>query len=154
MARTCPRRRTESGYTLVEVVIAMLLTSVMVTSVFSVALTAKSGGGKGERSLMATQGAKQISNLLKNFVTGDTATTITYPPGVAANGWGLTGVNGITDTCPDASTNCWALAPGTHTLAGVFPAAFEAAPYSARVTYFVAGGSPPNVIVTATWTEP
>lgn len=132
----------------------MLLTSVMVTSVFSVALTAKSGGGKGERALMATQGAKQIANLLKNFVTGDTATSLSYPPGVAANGWGLTGVNGIVDACPDASTICWALAPGTHTLTGVLSTTFEAAPYNARVSYFVAAGSPPNVIVTATWTEP
>lgn len=154
MARACRRRPTEAGYTLVEVVIAMLLTAIMVTSVFSVSLTAKQGGGKGGRKLLASQGAKQIANQLRNFVTGDTSVSLANPPGSAFGGWGLTGVGGITDNCPGGGTSCWALQNGTHTLTGVLPAAFEAAPFNARVSYYVTNTNPPSVTITTTWTEP
>ena len=53
------RPRGRAGYTLVEVVLAMLLTTVIVTSVFSVALTTKGGGGKAERKLKAAAGARR-----------------------------------------------------------------------------------------------
>jgi prepilin-type N-terminal cleavage/methylation domain-containing protein len=158
MARKSPLRLTDDGYTLVEVVIAMLLVSIMVTSVFSVALTAKQGGGKGVRKLLAAQGAKQVSGVLKNFVTGDETTTMIAGPG-GGNGWAMS--NGVvTAACPGGGTNCYAMASGTHTLTGVLPAWFEAAPYNARVRYFVnnsvtINGRPmPNVTITTDWTEP
>ena len=52
------------GFSLVEVMVAMLLTSIMVTSVFSVALTVKTGGNKGERKIKAAAGARQVAAML------------------------------------------------------------------------------------------
>lgn len=159
------RLRSSAGYTLVEVMVAMLLTSIMVTSVFSVALTVKTGGSKSERKLKAAAGARQISAMLKNYVTGETGTASTTNgngtiagPGVGANNWSITG-NGIVDACPGGGSSCYALAQGTHTLTGVL-GTFENAPYNARVSYFVdattlVNGRPvPAVSITTTWTDP
>lgn len=134
----------------------MLLTSIMVTSVFSVALTVKTGGSKGERKMKAAAGARQVAAMLKNFVTGDPASTVIPGPGLGANKWSMDG-GGVDDT---SCVNCYALAPGSHTLTGILPGAFEAAPFNARVTYFVTetntvNGRPvPSVSITATWTDP
>ncbi len=155
----------QSGYTLVEVMVAMLLTSIMVTSVFSVALTVKTVGGKGERKIKAVAGARQVASLLKNYVTGETGAVSTGAPGIAGpcagavNNWSMT-CNGITDACPGGGSACYALAPGLHTLTGVLPATFEAPPYNARVSYVVTvtatvNGRPvPSVSITTTWTDP
>ncbi|MEQ1919062.1 MAG: prepilin-type N-terminal cleavage/methylation domain-containing protein, partial [Elusimicrobiota bacterium] len=75
-----PRLASEEGYTLVEVMVAMLLTSIMVTSVFSVALTVKTGGSKGESKMKAAAMSRQISAILKNYVTGETGTASTSAP--------------------------------------------------------------------------
>ena len=161
------RATAEGGYTLVEVMVAMLLTSIMVTSVFSVALTVKTGGSKGERKIKAAAGARQIAALLKNYVTAETGTastgfaagTLAGPCGGAVNNWSLT-CNGVVDTCPDATNTCYALMQGTHTLTGVLGTAFEGSPWNARVTYFVdattlVNGRPvPAVSITSTWTDP
>lgn len=70
------RRRTDrsrprtGGYTLVEVVVALLISAIMVTSVFSVAITAKQSGGKSDRHLIATQTSRLVTSTLRNFVTG------------------------------------------------------------------------------------
>lgn len=163
--RAAPR---SAGYTLVEIMIAMLLTSIMVTSVFSVVLTVKTGGQKEENKIKAAVGTRYVSALLKNYVTAETGgsgTSIIAGPCASnpVNNWSIT-CNGVVDTCPVASSgapnNCYALAPGSHSLTGILPAAFEATPYSARVVYFVTtadtiGGRPiPHVSVTAQWTEP
>ena len=173
MARAFPYRRTEprpdrggaaeGGYTLVEVMVAMLLTSIMVTSVFSVALTVKTGGSKGERKIKAAAGARQIAAILKNYVTGETGAASTVlipgPCGAAVNNWSIT-CGTVVDSCPGGGSTCYALAQGTHTLTGVLDAAFEAAPYNARVTYFVdattlVNGRPvPAVSITTNWTDP
>lgn len=146
----------------------MLLTSIMVTSVFSVALTVKTGGSKGERKVKAAAGARQISAILKNFVTGDpTNTTIPGPNASGTNKWSLDGMPGagVAVTIDDTScTNCYALTAGSHTLTGVLPATFEAAPFNARVIYFVTNTDTitdgvntrpiPSVSITTTWTDP
>lgn len=140
----------------------MLLTSVMVTSVFSVALTAKTGGTKSDRKIKAAAGARQIAAVLKNFVTGDPASTLIAGPNAGgANKWSLDGLGTIDDT---SCVNCYALAAGSHTLTGVLPATFEAAPFNARVTYFVSYTDTitdgvntrpvPSVSITSTWTDP
>jgi prepilin-type N-terminal cleavage/methylation domain-containing protein len=140
----------DGGYTLVEVMVAMLLTSIMVTAVFSVTLTAKTGGAKGERKLMASAGASQVAAQLKNFVRGDSVGVVIRGPGTGANSWSMTG-GSIVDSCGD----CYALTPGLHTLTGVLPAAFEAPPYNARVSYTVTMvGSIPSVSITTVWTDP
>lgn len=154
--------RGDAGYTLVEVMVAMLLTSIMVTSVFSVALTVKTGGNKGESKIKAAAGARMVAALLKNYVTAETgavSTTVIPGPCVgAANNWSIS-CNGIVDACPGGGgSDCYALAPGTHTLTGVM-GDFELPPpagKNARVTYHVpvtAPGSPPAVTITTTWTE-
>jgi len=157
--------RGDAGYTLVEVMVAMLLTSIMVTSVFSVALTVKTGGGKGESKIKAAAGAKMVAALLKNYVTAEDGTVSTTqipgPCAAAANNWSIS-CNGIVDACPGGGSNCYALAQGTHTLTGVM-GDFEQPPpvgRSARVSYFVdasvtVNGRPvPAVSITTTWTDP
>ncbi|MCM2303241.1 MAG: prepilin-type N-terminal cleavage/methylation domain-containing protein [Elusimicrobia bacterium] len=156
--------RGDAGYTLVEVMVAMLLTSIMVTSVFSVALTVKTGGNKGESKIKAAAGARMVAALLKNYVTAEAGTaSTTLIPGPcqgAANNWSIS-CNGIVDACPGGGSNCYALAQGTHTLTGVM-GDFEAAPpvgKSARVSYFVdattlVNGRPvPVVTITTNWTD-
>ena len=136
----------------------MLLTSIMVTSVFSVTLTVKTGGSKGERKLKAAAATKQIATQLKNYVTGDPLSTTILGPGTggAAASWSMdTGL--INDT---SCVNCYALTPGSHTLTGVMPQSFEDPPYNARVTYFISttdtvNGRPvPSVSITTTWDDP
>lgn len=154
--------RRDAGYTLVEVMVAMLLTTIMVTSVFSVALTVKTGGNKGESKIKAAAGARMVAALLKNYVTGDPASAVIPGPGTGANSWSMTG-NGIVDACgcPSCTANCYALAHGTHSLTGVM-GDFEQPPplgKNARVSYFVdantlVGGRPvPAVTITTTWTD-
>lgn len=180
MARRRLRRRTDarSGYTLVEVVIATLLTAVMVTSVFSVALTSKQGGGKSERKLIASQAAKRMSAGLKNFVTGCSCDAVT---GACGADCGLAGFEGPTpragvaswymndpanpnpdNRIVDSRGDVWALADGVHTITGpgAIPAWFQAAPYNGRVVYTVdnsviVNGRPvPRVTMDVQWTEP
>lgn len=165
------RRGGPAGYTLVEVIVAMLISCIMVTAMFSVALTQKAGSGKSDRRILANQGAAQITAMLKGFVTGcgcDPSTgvcsntngdcTMLTGPNTANAGvatWYMNG-GGITDSMG----NVYALTYGAHTLTGVLPAAFEAAPYNARVVYTVSNtqtvnGRPvPQVVVNVNWTEP
>lgn len=165
LRRTRSPRRYSSGYTLIEVMVAMLLTSVMVTSVFSVALTVKTGGNKGERKMKAAAGARLVASQLKNFVTGDPANTVIPGPGTGTNKWSMTGGT-VTDACActACAANCYALAPGSHTLTGILNATFEGAPFNARVIYFVTATDTitdgvntrpiPSVSITTTWTDP
>ena len=129
------RRRWRAGYTLVEVVVGMLITSVIVTSVFSAAITAKSSAGKNDRRLIASAAARNLSAMLKRYVTGcdcDVATgacsTAPGPgecpvndaaagafrgpnPGNGVNQFSLTDLtvppNGVRDSC---DANCGAAA--------------------------------------------
>ncbi len=136
--------------------VAMLLTSIMVTSVFSVALSAKTGGAKGDRKIMAAAGARLVSELLKNYVTGSTLDPVGPGPG---GNWSLDGVSGDTGVINDQScVDCYALtlSPPDHILTGVLPAAFEAVPYNARVQYTVidSGNGIRQVNITTNWVEP
>lgn len=173
-------RRTDrrAGYTLVEVVIATLLTAVMVTSVFSVALTSKQGGGKADRKLVASQAAKKMTAQLKNFVTGCSCDATsgacgadcglagflgpTPRPGVAS--WYLNDPNNanLQNRIYDSRGDVWALASGVHNVTGpgALPAWFQNAPYNGYVTYsvdnsVVVNGRPvPRVTLDVVWTEP
>lgn len=68
------------GYTLVEVIMSILLTSVLVSAVFSVALSAKSGGGKADRKLLGAQAVAAMTDALKGYVTGDSNNTMVNGP--------------------------------------------------------------------------
>ena len=161
LRRLTKRRRAAqaaTGYTLIEVAVGMLITAFMVTSVFSVALTGKSSGAINDRKLLGAAGVRQVSAKLRNYVTGDNidAPGFNLPgPGNGADSWSMTS-DGVVDSCG----NCYALSSGLHTLTGVLPSWFEAAPYGARVSYTVdntvlAGGRPvPSVVITAVWVDP
>lgn len=152
------------GYTLVEVVVAMLLMAIMVSSVFSLALSSRQAGGKSERRMEAARITKEVTGLLKNYVTGDPTTTLIAGPNAnnPANTWSLddpTRVPPVTDTCTCGGPNPYALAPGTHTIAGLLPLWFSGPPYNATLKYYVGSetidGSPaPQINVTVDWTEP
>lgn len=137
----------------------MLLTAIMVTSLFSVTLSAKTGGKKGERKFQAMVAARQVSSRLRNYVTADLNATKPKGPGTGTNPWSMTS-GGITDTvssacAPFANPNCYALADGIHTLTGVM-GAFELPPYNARVKYSVstAANNLKTVTITTNWDEP
>lgn len=150
----------------------MLLSAIMVSSVFSVALTAKQSGGKGERKMLAGQVTKQMIGTLKNFQTSDysTAQVATWGPNAnnGANRWSLED-NTVTPPidCVAAGhpANEYALryvgAGTTHTVTGILPAWFEAAPFNATLKYYVNGSRTasdgkviPQINVTVDWTEP
>lgn len=139
----------------------MLLTAIMVSAVFSVALSSKKSGAKSERRLVAAQASRELSGVLKNFVTGDPNDSIIGGPGGVI--WTMDGAFSGPPASDDTScVNCYALSPGSHTITGFLPGWFEAAPYNATLTYFVAysqaysvaNGTVPWVNVTIDWQEP
>lgn len=151
----------------------MLISCIMVTAMFGVALTSKQGTGKSDRHLIASQAARQVTSQLRAYVTGcgcnvasgvcsavaNDCTMLTGPNtsrvGVATWYFNSPGA-GIFDSRGDV----YALASGAHSISGLLPAWFEAAPYNARVVYTVSviqtiGGRPvPQVDATVNWTEP
>ena len=149
--------------TMVEVIVAVLVSSFMVTSLVSVALTARIDDARSERKILAVVGLREVSSMLANFVTADTGVATIRGPGGGPGGWSMTsgpiidhfgGVGGC-----GAPRNDYALAIGDHCLTGVLET-FEAPPYNARVVYRVnnaeiVNGSPlPAVTLTIAWTEP
>lgn len=177
-----PRRHGAAGYTLVELIVAMLISCVMVTAVMGVAITAKqSGGSKNMRRMLADQAIAQLSGQLKGYVTAcgcspqtgacpaPACTTILGPHATNGNGvntWYLHSDNTAADPIQDSMGDKYALTCGNHVLKGVVPS-IEAAPYNGKITYSVwwPPGSPtcpalpgavgaPIVTFTASWTEP
>lgn len=147
-----------SGYSLVEVVVAMLISCIMVTAVMGVAVTSKQGSAKTMHRMLFNQGIAQLSAEVKQYVTGcgcikstgacpaPQCTTILGPntnnAGVAT--WYLNGAPGpgATGRLIDSQGPVWALACGVHTITGVFPtapasAALEAPPYNGTIQYTV-----------------
>ncbi len=165
-------RRDGLGYTLVEVIVAMLISCIMVTAMFSVALTQKAGSGKSDRKMLANQGMSQVSAMLKGYVTGcgcDPNTGVCngggdcdtlLGPNKANGGVATWYLNGSGGNISDSMGNVYALTYGVHTLTGVLPGWLEAAPYNARVSYTVSqaqlvNGRPvPQVVMSVNWTEP
>jgi type II secretory pathway pseudopilin PulG len=146
-----------SGYTLVELVISMFVTGIVVAAVLSVALSSKKGSGKHDRKLIASELSRGLTTMLRTYVTADPTTTIIPGPGSGLNRWSMDSppINDL--SCVD----CYALSPGSHPLSGFLPGWFEASPYNAQITYFVAypqaysvaNGTVPLVNVTLNWTD-
>lgn len=162
-----------------EVVVSLLLSAIMVSSVMSVALTAKVSSGKADRKTLCSQEARRLSGDLKGFVTSyyDYNTNAFLPvaqmgaiagpalpgsPGAASWQWasmpGPNGVN-VVDSC-NGSPPCYALSLGVHQLTNYLPGWMEGAPYNARAQYTVSGGVgtgqlyAPSVDVSVTWDDP
>jgi prepilin-type N-terminal cleavage/methylation domain-containing protein len=158
-----PRLSTAPGYTLVEVVVAMLISCVMMTAVMGVAVTAKQGGGQQAHRMMFNQGIAQLSAQVKEYVTAcgcSAATGGTCPspgcadPGISGpnTGPGITGVNqwylqdtsvnpGIYDfdgppNAGGVARATWALSCGDHYITGIVPA-LEVPPYQGYIHYQV-----------------
>ncbi len=145
----------DAGSSFLEVVIAMLLVAVMASSVFSVALTAMSGGGQTMREFVADQASRQLSQTLKNYVTGDPTNTWIKGPGGGPNAWSMDNPTaGIDDT---SCVNCYALLNGTHPITGYMPSWFEST-YTGELSYWVdypyGASKGPIVVITVKWDEP
>lgn len=162
------------GFTLIEVVVSVLLTAVMVSAVFTVALSVKTGGGKADRKLLAGQAERALSATLKGYVTSDntaTNTVIAGPNACARTGCGTPGPTswnihtpGVqTDSLGDVYALTAAPVGSEHVLTCVAAPGADAAcfvpkvlrdpPFNGTIKYSVVG-SPPQVIVTVNWTEP
>ncbi|HEX4048634.1 MAG TPA: prepilin-type N-terminal cleavage/methylation domain-containing protein [Elusimicrobiota bacterium] len=174
--RLAPSAR--AGYTLVEVIVAMLISCIMVTAVMGVAVTSKEGSGKAMHHLMFNQGIAQLSAEVKQYVTACGCTKAGACPApnctevlgpntnnAGVGTWYLNGAPGAAGNLVDSMGNVWALACGAHTITGVVPT-LEAAPYNGSITYTVSypvsgtcAGTPtatdaPAVSFAANWTEP
>jgi prepilin-type N-terminal cleavage/methylation domain-containing protein len=107
--------RARRGYTLVEVVVAMLLAAVMITSVFTVALSNKRSNLKQDSQAMAQASSQSVLKMLSAYVTADwTQSVVPGPNSRGTNSWSLDGDDYEDVTRPGA----WALAPGSHTIKG------------------------------------
>jgi hypothetical protein len=123
----------------------MMLMMVIVSSVFSVALSTKQSGGRSERKLAATQVSKELTSLLKSYVSDPTARGGGEPisgPNAnnALNRWSIedaTQSPAVACVHDSLAANHYALAAGTHSVTGVLPAWFAAPPYSATLAYYV-----------------
>ena len=162
----------DRGFTLVEVIVAVLLTGVIVSSVYSVALSSRRGGGKADRRLLGAQASKAVAATLRNYVTADSnlvpggALTIHGPNVLNPTGvtqWSLH-TPGPPAIQTDSLGSVWALATGTHRIecpAAVgsdgpcfLPRILRTAPFNGYIEYTVAAGSPPQVTINVVWTEP
>ena len=149
----------EAGYTLVEIIISMLIMAVLVSSVFSVALSTAGGDIKAERRVYATQGARSLSAALKGYVSGDPTTTVIRGPNSAnlTNRWSINLPGVQTDSQGDA----WALNPGVHTLTCVAAPPADSACFlpknirdlGGQLSYTVVAGMPSQVSISVTWDD-
>lgn len=94
------------GYTLVETMIAMLLVAMIVTSVFAMVVTAKTGAKKSESQAKAHFYARQQMEKLKSYVSADLTA-----PGPTTN-W----------VYPGDASGAYALAAGNHDVTSNLPA--------------------------------
>lgn len=140
----------------------MLITAVMITSVFSVSLSTRRNDVRADRRLIAEQAARQLTGSLQEYVTADksAATNIAGIVGYnAPNGsWQFGAGTSVAETnnCNPVST--YALCPGSHTLTNYLPSWFEQAPFNAHAVYYVSinsmfGSSDTWVSAAVTWDE-
>jgi prepilin-type N-terminal cleavage/methylation domain-containing protein len=144
-----------AGYTMVEVIVAMLISCVMMTAVMGVALTAKEGSAEQMHQLMFNQGVAQLSAVVKQYVSACGCNAITgscvtptngcdgttdgiYGPNTSVSGvnqWYLAGADGsVVDaaTLGGAGRSIWPLACGDHYITGIVPS-LEGAPYNGYI---------------------
>jgi len=151
------KRSDEGGFSLVETMIATLLISVVVTSVFSLALTSKVSSIRVDRRSVAIQAITQAREKLKAYVTADKGGAITGPNAnwrLPEDDCGPTAEYAV-GTCP---SNCSALDICAHNVTRLLPVRERSAPIKMRLIYTVtkankADGEGHKVIFNSSWEE-
>ena len=131
--------RSRQGFTLVEVIVAMMLLLIAISGVYAAMLTALTSFGSNEQRYQANIASRDLADTLKNYVTADLA-PVPGAPGSPA--WHLPGDS--CSGCPGGAT-CWALAVCTHDATQQLHPALQAA--GVRMNYVVVdtpapGGGP------------
>lgn len=133
--------RKRQGFTLVETLVAVLLIAIVVTSVFSLALSSKVASRKTGRRSEALYYTRVAMEKLKAYVTVQDPLA---NPSIATRGpnggWSIP-----EDSCSGCGTAvgaCWALQACQHDLTQLLPARLRNAP----------GDSPPGVTMTLRYT--
>jgi prepilin-type N-terminal cleavage/methylation domain-containing protein len=106
----------ERGYTLVETMIAMLLVALVVTSIFSMVVTAKMGAKKSGNQAQAHFFARQQMEKLKSYVSADLSA-----PGPRGSG-GTAPANWV---FPGDASGGYALQAGNHDVTSNLPASLR-----------------------------
>lgn len=135
-----------AGYSLIEVVVAVLIILIAGSAIMATALTGRTSAEVVARRAQATQAIRRVADALKIHQTA--STTAAPGPGVAPNGWGLPG-----DVC-----GCAAFQDGVHALDPAIWAPGLAA-QGGRVSYTVSSlatdlGPQPTVVFDVTWIQP
>lgn len=137
------------GVVLVETLVATLLAAVITSGVFMAILSSRQALAKSDVRTQATASAKQLLDLLGNFVTADpSAATVAYAP---YNCWNFRDPNDAGGVCLPG----WALADGNHDATFLLPAELQGN-FSAAMSYVVttrADGTK-SVAVSLAWVEP
>jgi prepilin-type N-terminal cleavage/methylation domain-containing protein len=170
------------GFTLIEIMVSMILTAIVVSAVFSIALSTRRAGTKADRRQLATHAEKSVAAALRAFVTGDsTATVIQGPNAANSNRWSIDVPNVQQDyvscsldpttgalTIGARQATAFALATGTHCLVCVaaagadggcfLPKELRVPPFNGYVSYTVSGAAAttgaPTVAISVQWREP
>jgi prepilin-type N-terminal cleavage/methylation domain-containing protein len=121
--------RSEHGFTLVEVLVAMVILLIAIGGVYAALLTAVTGSGSNEQRYQANLASRELSETLKNYVTGSLA-DVPGAPGSPA--WHLPG--DACTSCPGGA-DCWALAACTHDATAQLSPSLRAA--GVRMSYAV-----------------
>lgn len=128
-----PSRSRRAGYTLIEVMVATLITALLAVATIEVALSTKSNSVRLDRRILANQTSKAVQSALKAYVTGDPNSTATGLCGPNTLNGGTLNARGMMTSCTRAmwcisnslmtdspggggSNPCYALNPGTHIL--------------------------------------
>jgi prepilin-type N-terminal cleavage/methylation domain-containing protein len=139
-------KRRSAGFTLIEVVIAMLLVLLAVTAVMTALTSSHESVGHSQRRVAAAQAARSLLEKLRSFNAPDFVSG--QGPGVGVNSWGL----------PHDQCNCPAFKPGTHVLNPAYYAP-DLVVVGGTISYTVTKldtplGAQPTVTVNVNWTEP
>ncbi|OGR86329.1 MAG: hypothetical protein A3J74_11475 [Elusimicrobia bacterium RIFCSPHIGHO2_02_FULL_57_9] len=152
----------QRGFTLLELLIAILVIAAMSSGLYTVVLSVRKGGGRADRRFMAGAAARSLHDALRNYVSADPTTDM--GPNKNRSGaqtWNIHTPGLIADSMGDV----YALAPGppAHQLTGfletVAPPWFKDPPYNATIKYLVTPSANPallgpEVSVDVDWDEP
>ena len=131
------RLNSRKGFTLVETLVAVLLIAIVVTSVFSLALTSKGASVKTGRREQALFYTRKAMEKLKAYVTGDQDFAAAGPNRARdqSKPWAMP-----EDACGGCggAGQCWALDPNcTHDLTQLLPQKLRDAPVTMTLGYVV-----------------